>query len=1123
MFIQKKSSRSLRFVLMTIATMVLSVGAMWAQNVKVSGTVKDNAGEPLIGVYVLVEGTTTGASTEFDGTYTLTAPANGNLVFSLMGMKDVVVPVNNRSTINVVMEEDAVLLGDVVVVGFGTQKKENLTGAVASVNVDRVFDSKPIVNVEKGLQGVVPGLQITYNSNDQGASATVKVRGTGSINGSNKPLVLLDGVEIEDLTFVNPNNIANISVLKDAASASIYGARAAYGVVLITSKDGSEAKDRMTVSYSNNFAWQQPINLPKYTTGYDILDAIDLTILAKKNTDGSDIEAFGMYYKDLREPIKNWLDKYHGQDLGEVMVYGRDYTYTPSGTMQSYRVWDPNKELFKKAAFQQQHNLSIVGNTGKTNFNISTSYNKTDGLMRKAQSQYIQRITANLSTNTQIYKWLNIGTRIMYTDKVQEYPMGYSASSSTGGLIYYTMRFPNFFPFGISDGAYDPTTDSYLNATTESSKGLYFRHGNGLIAYAPTQTAKDEYLTIGTNAKVNFTKDFTFYADYTRGQLNYVSKGVYQPEYVANYWSSYSPVGAHSSKNYLENTWLKKVSNTFNAYFDYKLSIKESHTFNFKLGMNAEDLTYNSNYLKSLGVNNLSIPTMNQTAGKAEATVNETLKDRATAGFFARINYNYKGKYLVELNGRYDGSSLFKTGDKWAFFPSFSLGYRISEEKFFEPLKSVVSNAKIRASYGTIGNQDISSSDWYPFISTLNTSTTNWITSGGILGSSVTMPGILGSSMTWEKIRTLDFGIDLGFFNGDLNFVFDWYQRENVGMLVARNAISQIAGVSTLPKENSGNLKTNGWELQIDYNHLFDNGITVYATATVADAKSKITKWNNNTGALTSYYEGQELNEIWGFQTADRYFTADEVKNGVQTAKGLVSIEDYQGNLQKGNFIYGEGDIKFVDLNGDGKIDSGEGSIDDHGDLIRIGNSTPRYEYSLRAGWAWKGFDAEILFQGVGKRDGWITSSVLIPFFDGNQICVFSDQLEYYTPETPNAKFPRPYIGHNSSATVNGLASYSGNNNYYPQTKYLANLAYLRIKNLTVGYTVPQKWSSKIYVEKARVFFSVDNLLTFDHLNKAMDPEALGGWSTTSGIDRSYAGRSTPFCRTWSFGVQVSF
>ena len=832
-----------------------------------------------------------------------------------------------------------------------------------------------------------------------------------------------------------------------------------------------------------------------------------------------------MYYKDLIDPMTKWLDDNYGKDLSNVMVYGRDYTYDASGTGQFYRVWDPNKEILKSASFQQKHDFSIAGNSGKTNYNVTAGYSYQDGLMKEAQSQYVNRYNINISQNTQIFKWLNFGTKVMYVEKHQEYPFGYSNSGSSGGLYYYSMRFPTFFPYGISDGAYDETTGTYLNSKTESGKGLFFRHGNGFLAYAPTCTSDDEYLRIGGNMKVNFTKNFSFYADYTRGKQNYINKTIAQPQYVANWWGSFSPKAAYTSSNYLANTWVKKTTNTFNAYFDYLLDVKKDHHFAFKAGMNTEDLTYNSNYLQSLGVQNPNLPTMNLTDGKAAATVNESLADRATAGFFARVNYNYMEKYLVELNGRYDGSSQFKTGQKWAFFPSASVGWRVSEEDFMDAVPQI-SNLKLRASYGSIGNQDISTTSlaWYPYIGTIKTSNADWVTDSGIFASSSTMPTIVGQSMTWEKINTLDFGLDLGLLDGDLNATFDWYQRRNIGMLVPRNEVAAIGGFPNLPKENSGDLKTNGWELQVDYSHVFNRNFSVYATATLADSKSVITKWNASAGLLTGHYEGEQLGEIWGFETADGtgYFTNVEVASGVETANGLVSIADYQGKLAKGSFVYGEGDIKYKDLDGNGVVDTGKGTIDDHGDLVRIGNDLPRYEYSLRTGAQIYDFDFEVLFQGVGKRDVWTTTSLILPHVAGAQMNIFSYQLDYYTPENQDAAFPRPYIGHTGS-TVNGLSSYTGNNNFYPQTKYLSNFAYLRLKNLTVGYTLPQRLTNKVFIQKARVYASAENLLTFDHVHHRIDPESTGGWNTVGGIDTQYAGRSTPFCRVWSFGVQVTF
>ncbi|MDD2962022.1 MAG: TonB-dependent receptor [Muribaculaceae bacterium] len=1098
-----------------------------SQTGRISGLVTDSKGEPLIGASVMVKGTKHGTTTDIDGKYILKANPEDVVVVSYVGQKTKEFKVGTSRNVNVNLESNTETLDEIVVVGFGSQKKVNVTGAVTSVDVDKAFSGKPILEVSKGLQGVVPGLTITSSSNDQGAAPTIKIRGNGSINGNNKPLILLDGVEIEDLSFVNPNSVANISVLKDAASSSIYGSRAAYGVVLITSKDGSDLKNKVRVSYSNNFSWNEAIALPKYCTGYDAVEQLKEGIIAQKNTDGTDIEAFGMYYKDLIGPMTQWLDKYNGQDLGLTMVYGRDYIYDGKGVAQFYRVWDPNKELFKSTSFQHSHDLSIAGNSGKTNYNISLGYNKQDGVMKQAKSQYTQRITSNLSVNTQVFKWLNVGAKVMYTEKEQEYPFGYSASSSSGGLYYYNMRFPTFFPYGISDGGHDEGISAANAAKAESGKGYWFRHGNGYVVNAPTCTVKDQYLRLGANLRAELTKGLTVYADYTRGQYNYLLKTLAQPQYVANWWGAYSPLAAYNTNDYLENTWVKKTSNTFDAYVDYIFDLDKVHNFAVKVGMNAEDLTYNSNSIKSLTLLNPNIPTLNQTAGKKEATAGESLASRSTAGFFGRINYDYKGIYLVELNGRYDGSSQFRPSKKWAFFPSASIGYRISEENYFETAKQYVNNLKFRASYGSIGNQDVSSTSlaWYTYTPTIETSNSSWVDASGNLASSNNMPTLAGSEMTWEKIRTLDIGLNMGFFSNRLTVDFDWYQRKNDGMLVPRNAVPAVGGFPSLPKENSGDLKTTGWELEIGYNHLFNNGVSLYGSFAISDSKSKITSWNTSTNMLTGNYEGKELGEIWGFETADGYFTADEVANGVMTSKGLVSIADYQGNyLKKGSFIYGEGDVKYKDLNGDGTVNTGDGTLENHGDLKRIGNFLPRYEYSFRVGAAYKGFDAEILFQGVGKRDFWTISSLFLPHTAGAQMNIFSNQLDYYTSENTDAKFPRPYIN-GSGSTVNGFSTYTGNNNFYPQSKYLANLSYLRIKNLTVGYTLPTDLTRKAFIEKARFYFSVENLVTFDNIDGVMDPELTGGWSTTSSEngDTSYAGRATPYTRSWSCGVQITF
>ena len=1077
----------------------------------VSGRILDSSGQPVPGASIIEKGTTNGVNTDIDGKFTISVKSGSSLEVSCIGYETVSVAASEN--LSVTLREDTQFLDEVVVVGFGTQKKVNMTGSVAAVDVDKAFGSKPITDVSKGLQGVVPGLSITYNSNDLNASPTMKIRGTGSINGDNTPLILLDGVEVPDLSFVNPDNIKSISVLKDAASASIYGSRAAWGVVLITSKDGSAVKDKVSITYSNNFSWNQPIGLPKYITDKEgVLAQLEEGMLAQKNVDGSRIEAFGMYYDTIGKGITTWFDKYSGNLSNPVYKYGEDYEFI-EGTPYYYRVSDPNKEIFK-TSFSQTHNLSVNGNTGKTNYNIGLGYTMNDGTLKAAKKNDVKRYNLNLSTNTQVKNWLNIGTKVMYVEKEYEYPYGYSQSKGATGLLYYVMRFPTFFPFGISDGS-KLADGTYASDSAATGEGLYFRHGNAYVANESICSSKDQYLTLGGNVRINLAPGLSFYGDYTRGRYNYENRSMRQPYYVANW--SFPKKAAVTTNDFLERSYVSKITNTYNAYFDYLFDIQKQHNFAIKVGANAEDLRYDNQSVKVNGVQDVEHPTLNLTDGKNEGIVDESLRHRATAGFFGRINYNYKEKYLLELNGRYDGSSSFRTGKQWAFFSSASAGYRISEEKFWTNIKPYVPTLKVRASYGSVGNQALDS--WYPYISTMATETVSWIGTDMNQVSTTTTPSAVNPDMTWEKIRTLDIGFDAGFFNNELNVTFDWYQRRNVGMLVAGNEIVRYAGIAVAPLENGGDMRTNGWELQIDYNHAFNKDFAIYGTFTLSDAKSEITKWNNTTGALNSWYKGKKLGEIWGFET-DRYFNSSDV-NPDGTLKTGTPDQSY---LQNGSFRFGAGDIKYKDLNKDGKIDTGKGTIDDHGDLKRIGNQLPRYEYSLRVGAMLKGFDVEVLLQGVGKRDMWSTSSLFIPHAAGAQMNIFENQLDYWTESNQNARFPRPYIN-GAFGSLSGLPGNSGCNNFAPQTKYLNNLAYLRVKNFTVGYTLPQNLTRKIFVEKLRFYFSAQNLFTFDHIDGVMDPECTGGSSKsyTNGMDMTMAGRAMPFNRQWSCGLQITF
>jgi len=487
----------------------------------------------------------------------------------------------------------------------------------------------------------------------------------------------------------------------------------------------------------------------------------------------------------------------------------------------------------------------------------------------------------------------------------------------------------------------------------------------------------------------------------------------------------------------------------------------------------------------------------------------------ATAGYFGRLNYDYNGIWLAELNGRYDGSSRFPSNSRWAFFPSASAGYRMSEEAYFEPVKEVVSNAKLRASYGEIGNQAVGNNMYLATMAKRTDNNTHWLTSDGTKVVAYDLPKLVSSSLKWERIQTLDVGGDFGFLDNDLNVTIDWYQRTTKDMLAPGRTMPEVLGAAA-PYINAGELRTRGWELSVDWRHRV-NDLLIYANANIGDFVTDIVTWDNDTKLLNSNYSGKRYGDIWGFET-DRLFTKDDFnadgtyKDGIATQKGL----------QQGTFVYGPGDIKFKDLDNSGVIDGGKGTADDHGDLKVIGNFTPRYQYGFRLGGEYKGFDLDIFFQGVGQRSVWTQSAFVMPFMRGAD-ALYANQTDYWTEENPNpnAEFPRLFPGNAGRGTISVLEL--GRNNFYPQSKYLVNMAYLRLKNLTVGYSLPMDLSSRLYLQKARIYFSANNLAELiNRSNAPVDPEVNDKEEGVS-LGNATWGRIDPMYRTISFGVQLTF
>lgn len=1089
--------------------------------VTIKGTVLDENDEPVIGASVTAAGQKQGVSTDAFGNFAISAKPGSTLVVSYIGYKSVNVKAAQDMT--VYLQPTTEMLDQLVVVGYGQQKRANLTGAVATVDVAKVMEDRTTGDVAKALQGAVPGLTITTNNGDVNSTASIKIRGTGTLsNGQvSNPLIVVDGVPVDDLSFVNPDDIAEISVLKDAASASIYGTRAAFGVILVTTKTPN-TKDRVSVKYNNNFGWSRATVLPSYSSVPNQIRAL----MQSNNRQGVENELFGMYLDKMLPYAEAWEKQHNGpagyremvkfQDMDHVGDY---YVNEDGSGALYYANWDVADIMFK-AAFSNKHNVSLEGVSGKTQYRASFGYDEREGTLR-FNAPIMKRYNATVNLSTEIFDWWKAGVRFTYSDKV------YDGNNYWMNPYTYAWRWGSFF------GPYGYMRDAEGNIY-DTKAGVGFSKNGGTF----NDNASDTRMQAWTD--LTPFKGFTLHADFTYDVTNYNARYAALPVTVWNTWGG--NIAEPSLQRNMNGTWAQETNSnselwTVNVYGSYARTFLQNLNFKLMLGGTAERYQYNEFYAERDILQDVNLPFLGLTTGGEEGTSMEMGHDRAhraTAGFFGRINLDWKGIYLFEFNGRYDGSSRFPANDQWAFFPSFSAGYRFSEEAYFEPLKQYVSNAKLRASYGHIGNEAIGSNR---FISTIGTGTLNWLYNGSSI-SYGSMPTLVSSSLTWERVVTTDVGLDLGLLDNSLNLTFDWFQRDTKDMLTPPMTLPSVLGASA-PYGNNGELRTRGWELGISYNHSFGDA-DVYGSFNIYDGKTKVTKYRNDSKLISNFYSGMEYGEIWGFETerffeesdfqkdANGNFLKDELGNFVPV-KGVAS----QIGLQSGSFKYGPGDIKFKDLDGDGEITGGEGTIDKHGDLKVIGNATPRYEYSFRIGGAWKGFDIDMFFQGVGKRDMWSTSAFVMPLTRGAD-ATYANQESYnkmifdesnhivgYEINQGN-DYPCMYPGAAGAGTVSGLGQ--GRYNFYPQSKYLMHMGYLRFKTLTVGYTLPVALTQKALIQKARIYFSADNLcLLYNGMHKyPIDPEIGSTWTTGSSWSNGTFGRTAPMNRTFSFGMQIT-
>lgn len=1007
------------------------------QNGVCNGVVTDTTGETVIGASVVVKGTTNGTITGLDGDFSLSGVTKGSiLVVSFVGYQNTEVKWNGQP-LTIVLKEDTKVLDEVVVVGYGTQKKANLSGAVAAVD-GKVLQDRPITNIGQGLQGVVPNLNITMNNGGApGATSSFNIRGNTSLNGGS-PLVLVDNVQM-DANLVNPDDIESISVLKDAASASIYGARAAYGVILITTKKGKKS-DKPTVSLSATGYWQSPaltfhnVNSMQYLTMMDE---------AYQNDGGS-----GRYFKSQ---VYQYAEDYFNGKYDSPVFFDTAYDTYKYGYCGNTDWWD---ELYK-TSFSQIYTANISGGNDRTTYYASVSMNDQGGILKAGDDKY-NKYNANVNISSNITKWLNVSAKIAHTYTDELHPTGgttamnstaYSGLSSYSGMMKGDLS--PLMPVKHPDGHY-AGQGGYTNPVAIMEQG-----GNAQY--------KQNDLWMTGAVKITPIKGLVINADYT---WNFYGKSSNQ--HVQNF---YDYTAVPGTENYYPWTNPSSVTvtnnddyyNAFNAFAEYTFSLKEKHNFKVMVGYNQENKHKKYHYAGRKNLIDSSNPSLNLAYGDMAMNGSET--HWSVNGFFARINYDYKGKYLLELNGRYDGSSKFPHGDRYAFFPSASVAWRVSEEKFWEPIRGWFDNFKLRASYGSLGNQALDESRYgnFPYLATYGINTKYGALLNGTRPVAVSVPGLVSASFTWETVNQIDFGFDASFFGGRLNTSFDWYRRNTKDMLTAGQALPAVLGTS-VPQENAADMKTVGWEVSLEWNDRLSNGFGYHIKGVLSDYQASITKFSNPTKLLGTHYVGEKLNEIWGY-----------VSNGLFQSDEDAKAAD-QSYLSGGS--WGAGDVKYEDLNNDGKIDIGKNTLDDSGDRKIIGNSTPRYSYGITAGFDYKGFDFEMFWQGIGKRDYWLGGSQFWGFTD--EWCTpLTSSLDYWTEDNRDAYFPR--LHHYG---VNG-------GNHQVSTRYLQNAAYLRLKNVVLGYTIPRSITEKVKISRLRVFVQGENLLTFTPLIDSYDPETL--------------------------------
>ena len=1064
-----------------------------AQNRSISGKVFDTNEEPLIGVTVTIENTTIGAITDIDGAFTLQVP-EGKVVLNVSYVGFVpqkVTVASGQSNVTVRLSEDAVLLNEVVVVGYGKQKKVNLTGAVASVGGEEL-ENRVTKSLSSMLQGTVAGLNVTTSSGVPGSSASINVRGITSIHES-EPLVLIDGA-VGDIDRVNPNDVESISVIKDASAAAIYGARAAFGVILVTTKSGAAKGGKATVRYSGRFGWQAPTTSTDYeTTGYWSVYTINQFWQANSGTlyvDYTDLDMQELWNRvndKTEHPDRPWVVEDVRNGRNQWVYYG------------NYDWWH---SLYRDNRPMQQHNVSISGGKDDVKYFVSGSYDKQTGILRENPDIY-RKYNLRSKIDFRINEWLTMSNNTSFYSSQYSY-LGDGDVENT--LAYSARHALACFPQKNPDGSWLYSTP-YLNYKVANGRHILLGENSHRNVERSTDFTNTTRLVYAPIRELSFTGDFTYRQYQSRNTSR--SNVMYYREYPDGELLSYATGAGANRLDEAVNTNQYYSTNIFGTYDD---TFNQAHHLSVVGGMNYE--AWKNKNISAYGENLVStdlddLDLVGQNAEGATITgVGGGQNEYALLGIFGRINYDYKSRYLFEVSGRYDGTSRFASGSRWGFFPSASAGWRISEESFFQPVRQWIDNLKVRGSFGSLGNQNISS--YYSFARLISISSLGYtFGEGSVLPKYSSLSAPIASGMTWETAQQWDFGFDLTMLGNRLNLTVDGYIRDTKDMLTDGVDLPGVYGAD-LPDMNAADLRTKGYEITLNWRDRLTLGNKPFEYSVglnLSDYKSVITKYDNeNKTFAKDYYEGMEIGEIWGYVTDGLFQTDEEAKAYAEKVDLSYVLKGQTGGWQAG-------DVKFVDLDGDGKVGIGSNNVDNPGDRKILGNSLPSFSYGISASAQWNGFDVSAFFQGTGNHY-WYPAGQSMPFWGPYSYPYLSflqkDFLaDVWTAENTDAYFPRAMAYSASGGVLSNV-----------NDRYLQNLRYLRFKNLTVGYTLPQSWTGKARIESVRIYFTGENLCYWSPLKKHsryVDPEAA--------IDRSdaYNNAYYPWQKSFLFGIDVTF